>query len=431
MKIKANYEEKFKKIISETNFLSLSKDLQNFIRKKSFLHHFSFQEAKKIVDISTDFNMWQENDLTIIWPEHLETSDNNADQKNNTKIYKTKVFNYILEKYKNVQNSKKNYSDFNPDVPQKHEISFQDSNQDNKILGLCPVASEKTRCCNLQTLDAVRNCGFDCSYCSIQSFYYDNKVYLDNNIDEKLNALELEKDKIYHIGTGQSSDSLMWGNKNGLLDSLTNFAKSNSNVILEMKTKSKKIDYFIENDIPKNIICTWSLNPETIIQNEEHYSASLEERLKAARLVADKGILVGFHFHPMVYYKGWEDDYLYIFNKIQEMFNPSEVSLISFGTLTFIKPVLKKLRKRGLKSKILQMPLVDAEGKFSYPLEIKLEMFKFAYNSFKDWHDKVFFYLCMEDKTLWQPVFGKFYETNEDFESDMKQFYMNKINSIK
>ncbi len=86
-------------------------------------------------------------------------------------------------------------------------------------------------------MDAVENCGFDCSYCSIQSFYHDNQVIFDTGFADKLAQLELDPEKTYHIGTGQSSDSLMWGNNYKLLDALIRFADANPNVILELKTK--------------------------------------------------------------------------------------------------------------------------------------------------------------------------------------------------
>jgi len=108
------------------------------------------------------------------------------------------------------------------------------------------VASEKTRCCNLLTLDAVESCGFDCSYCSIQSFYNEGKVVFDTNFKERLKSLKLDRGKYYHIGTGQSSDSLMWGNRGGVLDGLFEFARENSNVILELKTKSDNIEYLLK-----------------------------------------------------------------------------------------------------------------------------------------------------------------------------------------
>ena len=297
-------------------------------------------------------------------------------------------------------------------------------------LGRCPVASERTRCCNLMTLDAVEKCGFDCSYCSIQSFYHGNKVTFDENFAEKLARLDLDTAQTYHIGTGQSSDSLMWGNHQGVLDALSAFAKANPNVILELKTKSRNIQWLLENDYPPNIICTWSLNPQTIIDHEEHLTASLRQRISAAGQIAAKGRVVGFHFHPIVYYDGWHDAYREICAEITSRFSADSVALVSLGTLTFTRSVMKTIRKRPLSSKILQMPMEEIAGKFSYPLELKLEMFKTVYQALTPWHQRVFFYLCMEAQSLWSPVFGHEYETNADLETAMKEAYFEKIRGM-
>ncbi len=281
------------------------------------------------------------------------------------------------------------------------------------------------------TLDAVESCGFDCSYCSIQSFYNENKIGFDKNFANKLKNLKLDPNKTYHIGTGQSSDSLMWGNKHGILEALFEFAKNNPNVILELKTKSDNITYLLENEVPKNILCTWSINTPTIIQNEEHLSASLQKRIESARTLANKGVLVGFHFHPIVAYENYIKEYKEVADALLKNFKAEEVVLVSLGTLTFIKPVIKKLRSRDFKSKILQMPLVDAGGKQSYPLEIKEEMFKGVYEAFAPWHKEVYFYMCMENESLWKKVFGYEYDSNDEMELSMISSYKSKIKGIK
>ena len=58
-----------------------------------------------------------------------------------------------------------------------------------------------------------------------------------------------------------------------------------------------------------------------------------------------------------------------------DMFSPNEIGLISFGTLTFIKPAIKSLRQIGTKSKILQIPFEEAAGQISYPMETKKKIF--------------------------------------------------------
>ena len=383
-------------------------------------YNFTFSQKAILKNIKKDFLMWNEKPFEDIFPsDYLEKYKN----KQLTK----KIFEYYVDIHKNFKkqpNDYKNFEDIKYDV---RKYSFRQISKKGIGLGACPVASEGTRCCNLLTLDAVESCGFDCSYCSIQSFYNQNKIGIDKDFKKKLENLELDPNQVYHIGTGQSSDSLMWGNRDGILDSLFEFAIKYPKVILEFKTKSNNIKYFCEHEVPKNIIVTWSLNTPTIIKNEEHLTASLDERISAARKLSDKGVLVGFHFHPIIQYKNYLDDYKKIYDTLQSAFKPEEVVLISMGTLTFIKPVIKQLREREMKTKILQMPFENINGKQSYSLEVKKEMFKHCYDSFKSWHNKVYFYLCMEDHSLWKEVFGYEYSSNNQFEDFMLNNYMGKI----
>ncbi|MDQ7045918.1 MAG: hypothetical protein Q9M32_08400 [Sulfurimonas sp.] len=408
-----SYIDKFNITIQNSFYAKLPENEQVFIKEKSFLLKFSHQELKQIIDMTRDLGMWNEKSIIEIFPEHSQ---------------KKVVFTRLRKTYEAIRDKKNSYKDFElKNVPKEQKYTFTTENKQGFGLGLCPVASEKTRCCNLLTLDAVESCGFDCSYCSIQSFYNQNTITFDSGFADKLLNLKLDQNKTYHIGTGQSSDSLMWGNREGILDSLFRFARENPNVILEFKTKSDKITYFLENDVPKNILCTYSLNTQTIIDNEEHLTASLNKRVAAARKLADKGVKVGFHFHPIVEYEDYLEEYNEVYQKLIREFSVNEVALISFGTLTFIKPVIKQLREREFRTKITQIEHVNASGKTSYPDATKVEMFKSAYESFKPWHQKVFFYLCMEEHQMWAKTFGYQYSTNNDFENAMLSSYANKL----
>ncbi|MDD5373941.1 MAG: hypothetical protein PHO62_11015 [Sulfurimonas sp.] len=408
-----SYLDKFNDTIQNTVFYKLPAHEQVFIRDKSIEFGFTFSQIRQIIDIARDLEMWGEKTIIDIFPSHTQ---------------KKVLFARLIKAYEELKNRPNSYKDFKlKNIPTEQKFSFKTEEKDGLGLGLCPVASEKTRCCNLLTLDAVQSCGFDCSYCSIQSFYNQNTITFDSSFATKLKNLNLDKNRTYHIGTGQSSDSLLWGNKEGILDALFEFADTNPNVILEFKTKSDNISYFLQNDVPKNILCTWSLNTPTIIKNEEHLTASLDKRIKSARALADKGVKVGFHFHPIVEYENYLSEYKEIYNRLIKEFKSNEVALVSFGTLTFIKPVIKQLREREFRSKITQMPFVDASGKSSYPHATKVEMFKNAYDSFAAWHRDVFFYLCMEEHEMWKETFGYQYSTNNDFERAMLGAYAKKL----
>ena len=408
-----NYDEKFTTSIKSTYFNKLKTKEQGFIKEKAYEFKLSFQQLRLIIEIANDLQMWGEKSIIELWPEHTHS-----------KV----ILQRLTKIYNDLKTRPKSYKNFDPNILRSEQkFSFTAKEKDGFGLGMCPVASEETRCCNLMTLDAVESCGFDCSYCTIQSFYKQDKITFDSSFTKKLKTLQLDPNKMYHIGTGQSSDSLMWGNREGVLDALFTFARENKNVILEFKTKSDNIKYFLENDVPSNIMCTWSLNTTTIIENEEHLAANLEKRISSARALADKGVIVGFHFHPIVEYDNYLDEYKEVYDDLVKRFKPEEVSLISMGTLTFIKPVIQKLRNRNFNSKILQMPFDNAAGKASYPLSIKEEMFKHAYESFQPWHNKVYFYLCMEDHSLWKKCFGYEYNTNADMERDMISSYCSKL----
>lgn len=417
-----DYHKKFTSFKNKTLYEALAPQQQAYVRSIAFAHGLSFQEFRQVVEVARDLSMWGEADLAQWWQE----------QSRQTTLQGVPLKKHLLQKLhayvQKLKQAPKKYPQAGlprPHQREKHTVTLEES--DKKVYGMCPVASEETVCCNLRTIDAVENCAFGCSYCTIQTFYSDRFAF-DANFAEKLKAIPLEPNRFYHFGTGQASDSLVWGNRHGILDGLCQFAADHANVLLEFKTKSDNVHYFLENEVPRNIVCSWSLNTPTIIRNEEHFTANLQQRLAAARLVADRGIKVAFHFHPMVYYQGWREEYPEIAARVMAAFQPREVLFISFGSITMIKPAVKKIRKLGHATRILQMEMVpDPHGKLTYPDEIKVAMFRAMYNCLQPWRDEVFMYLCMEKALIWQKTFGYVYSNNEAFERAFLAQTMSKL----
>ncbi len=412
MQKQIDWQAKFLAIRERTLYPLLPEPEQKFLHRLFERYHFTFQEFRQLAEIARDLQMWGEGGLQS-WLERNPIDDEQGRGRN----ARERFWNELNRRIHRLKAQPKTYRGFHGSVPEKvTQAKLVDQKTPKKIFGWCPVASEKTVCCNLRTIDAVETCAFGCSYCTIQTFYSDRVVF-DADLREKLKSIEIDPAQRIHITTGQSSDSLVWGNRNGMLDALMEFAWQHPNVLLEFKTKSANISYFLENEIPPNVQCTWSLNPQVIVENEEHYTVSLEKRLEAAEKVAQKGVKVGFHFHPMIYYDEWETAYPSIAREIMRRFDPQAVLFISMGSVTMIKPVMRQIRQRGFKTKILQMELVpDPHGKWTYPDEIKIRMFRTMYQAFSEWHEKVFFYLCMEKAAIWQGTFGRVFQNNDEFE---------------
>ena len=402
-------------------FLSIFSSLPSPVREKldSLFSsiHFTRSEKLEIVKEEADLLEWKEESFALSHPFTSKGKDGRDGER------------YISELRRHMKRLRESETDYSNFFPQKRSQGKTKKLMSDQKLVLsrcpCPVDGEKTRCCKLRTLDAVMQCAFGCSYCSIQAFYNENEIRIVSNLREKLERMEIGDD-VWHIGTGQASDSLLLGDDYGTLSALATFAEKHPNIVLEMKSKAGR-DVF-NRPWPRNMVFTWSLNAPTIIEKEEHFTASLSERLRMAQKARDNGNLVGFHIHPMFYFKGWEKEYGEVVEAIVSNFRPEEICMIGIGTLTFTKAVIKRLREMGQESKVLQMELTEAAGKYSYPLDKKEKMFRHIYASFPEEYRKgVFFYLCMEDPSLWKPVLEREYSSDKEFEMDMKKNYLRKI----
>ena len=80
---------------------------------------------------------------------------------------------------------------------------------------------------------------------------------------------------------------------------------------------------------------SWSINPQSIIEKEEHGTASLSQRLKAAKECRQKGYTIGFHIDPVIWHFNWEESYKSLVREIVKTFEPHQVPYISLGALRF------------------------------------------------------------------------------------------------
>lgn len=274
-------------------FSSLPSTIRDSLSSLFSSIHFTQSQKLEAVKEEADLVQWKEESFCLSYKREKENKDGREGDR------------YIkaLRKYMStLRESETDYSGFFPEVRKNPKIKALTEDQ-KLVLSRCPcpVDGEKTRCCKIRTLDAVMQCAFGCSYCSIQAFYNENEIKIVSNLEEKLNNLEITDD-VWHIGTGQASDSLLLGDDYGTLSALSSFAEKHPDIVIELKSKSKR-DVF-SHPWPKNMVFTWSLNAPTIIEKEEHFTASLIERLEDAEKARDNGNLVGFHIHPMFYFKG-------------------------------------------------------------------------------------------------------------------------------
>ncbi|MBI3929991.1 MAG: DNA photolyase [Armatimonadetes bacterium] len=405
-----DYRVRFERLQEGTLYPLLEPAEQDFIRNIAGEYRFTFQELRQVITASRDLSMWSEPCLEQWWP------DQEAAVGLSGRPRKKELLRLLREHLQALRRGPKRYPPQPAPAPKRKPYRIQVTSTERQLFGRCPVYSEDTVCCGLRTLDAVARCAMGCSYCTIQTFYGED-VVIEADLGRHLADIELDPGRFYHIGTGQSSDSLLWGNRSSLLEALFGFADRHPNVLLELKTKSANVGYLLEHPVPPNLVCTWSLNTPTVIAHEEHHTARLEQRLKAAERVAARGIPVGFHLHPLIHYEGWQEEYAALAGMVLARFAPEQVLFLSLGTVTFIKPVLKEIRRRGMRTRVTQMELEpDPKGKLTYPAPVKQLLYRSVLQAFEAWQGRVFIYLCMEPAPVWQSAFGFSYPDSRAFQ---------------
>ena len=121
---------------------------------------------------------------------------------------------------------------------------------------------------------------------------------------------------------------------------------------------------------------SWSINPEPVVQREEHKTASLAARLRAAQRCRAAGYKIGLHFDPLLYYPDWEADYEPFVAQVFNTLAPGDVTYMSMGSLRFPPALKDVVRERFPKSRLMYAELVPgADGKMRYFKPLRTEMY--------------------------------------------------------
>jgi spore photoproduct lyase len=274
----------------------------------------------------------------------------------------------------------------------------------------CPGTSNHI-CCGYYVINAVTNCPMDCSYCVLQGYLNNPLLTLYTNWDDLLKEINdfLSKDQpsLLRLGTGELSDSLVLESIFPISQFLIDFFSKRPTAILELKTKSANIDSLLGLDHRRKTVISWSLNPPRIIEREEMRTASLKERIDAARKCQEKGYPLGFHFDPILYYEGWEKEYQETIRQLFRQIDPKRVVWISLGGFRY-PPHLKRIaEERFPKTEVFLGELFPGrDGKLRYLKEIRVGMYRKMAGWLKEVDPGLFIYLCMESKEVWEKVFG-------------------------
>lgn len=302
----------------------------------------------------------------------------------------------------------------------KSTLCFTSKN--TKALDVCATFSNRYICCNFYVLRALSNCPYDCSYCFLQGYLnnYTTSIVVDIQglMMEVKSLLKNNPNKFFRIGTWELGDSLALSEYTDSIKKLIlEFAKLN-NVILELRTKSDKVDDILNLKHNGRTVIGFSLNPQSIIDLAEHKTANLQQRLHAMKRVVNSGYLVSLHLDPIILLSNWEEEYLSMIEQVFSLINKDQIAWISISALRFDKKIKSIMFQRFKNSKILGLELsLSTDNKYRHLKPLRIRAYKKIIEKIKEYcSDTIVIYLCMESPDVWKKVFGVAPKSSQDLE---------------
>jgi len=280
-----------------------------------------------------------------------------------------------------------------------------------EILQKCP-GSFGHICCNYHVINLYLGCPLNCTYCILQSYL--NQPFIIINVDiEKIfdflkKVFNVNKERLFRIGTGELSDSLVYDPLTDFSKDFIDFFSMHKNTIFEFKTKTDYIENILEvNNSGNNIVVGFSVNPQKIINTEEGNAVSLAKRLSAAVKLVEKGYKVAFHFDPIFNINNFDYEYKPVVDLIFDKISYNNIAWISLGTFRYT-PALKNILEYNYPdTKILLDEFIESnDKKYRYFKPIRSKLYKSIINWIKKRSSDVHVYLCMESPLIWKETTG-------------------------
>jgi len=294
----------------------------------------------------------------------------------------------------------------------RREVLFLVRNKDSFIKA-CPCTREYKRCGYL-VLNIGFGCPMDCAYCYLQLYSNAHGLVLPANIEEyysHIRDLDRKVKQRTRVGTGEFTDSLALDRYTGYSSLLIPFFRKTKNLVLELKTKAGDIENVLGQEPHGNAVISWSMNAEKIAENYEKGGVSINERLSAACMAAERGYKIGFHFDPIVYYNGWEDAYRKVVDKIfsRDVIRKNTV-WISLGTLRYT-PGLKQIAEKRFADCGIYYEgefFESDDGKMRYPYKLRADIYGKMVRWIRGMGVDAWVYPCMEPVGIWNEIGSKY-----------------------
>jgi len=257
-------------------------------------------------------------------------------------------------------------------LPIDYDKTFQQKyNQAKKTILVAVRSTNNFASCKPSAhyqLPLISGCPAHCHYCYLNTNMGKApyiRIYVNHKeIFAKAEEYIAEREPETTIFEGAAtSDPLPVEKWSGSLTEAIKFFAKTKNARFRFVSKFTEIEPFLNLDHKKQTEIRFSLNSKHIINTFEKGTPQIDERLKAATMLKNKGYPVGFLIAPIFTYPDWQKDYEELIKKISLHFKDEQnltFELITHRFTDRAKNIIEKIYPKN------KLPLDKNERQFKY-----------------------------------------------------------------
>lgn len=263
-------------------------------------------------------------------------------------------------------------------------------------------------CCPYYKLVPISNgCPYYCTYCYLAYVYRKFAPFIKININYDTMFKQIRKTLTHSQGKisfnmGEMLDSLALDHITNLTTTLVPFFSGLSRAFLMLLTKSCNIENLLAVEPNDQTVISWSLNSRYAVETFEMGTASLDERIKAAKLCQEHGYRIRFRIDPGILYSNWQAEYADLIRKTLTVTAPENITLGMLRLLPgHLHLAVQAYGNRARKLYTQNFVKGASDGKLRYPPKQCIEFYTFLIDTIRAFNHKVSISLCRETTDIW------------------------------
>lgn len=232
------------------------------------------------------------------------------------------------------------------------------------------------------------NCLYDCRYCFLQGMYQSANYVLFVNFedfaDDILKTAQQHGNESCWFFSGYDCDSLAYEPVTGFADCFVPLFAKHESMFLELRTKSTQVRSLLQMSPLQNVIVSYSLSPQAVIDTLEARTPSLEKRINAIRQLAAAGWQLGLRFDPLIYSVDFESVYGPFLQLCLDAVPENAIHSVSLGSFRLTKNHYDKISRLYPEEPLFSIASEKQGGMVSYAESLDSKMKSFASNIILD-----------------------------------------------